>query len=338
MAGGALVLGAVPRLIRRPRPAVSATLGAGLALLLLTRPVEGAIVALPSLAFLAWRRLRARRPLGPRLWLPAALVLAAAAAWLGYYHWRVTGDPLRPPYVVWSDTYQGPDARLHPDLARYRGSPDFPPTVKLMRLFDFYLPFPIALGLAGLWWTWRSRWTRALAVAALLVVVASVAFSRAWPHYTAPVAAAVLALLTQGFRGLWLRCRPWPLRAVIALCAMLPLSLAHARGAPTFWIHAGLGREPLVRELEAMPRDHLVFVRYAEGHDASREWVYNEADIDGARVVWAREVGREEDTALVRYFAGRMVWLLEPDADPPRLFRYGGTAAPSGPARRPGTR
>jgi hypothetical protein len=318
MAGGALVYGAVPRLVRAPRAAVSAALGCGLALLLLSRPVEGAVASLPALAFLAWRRLRARRGLDAKVWLPAALVLAAAALWLGYYHWRVTGDPLRAPWLAWSDAYQSRDAALHADMRRYRGSPPHSMAERLMRLFDFYLPFPLVLGLLGLWWTWRSRWTRYLTAVAAFLVAASVALSPAWPHYTAPVAAAILAVITQGFRGLWDRCRPWPLRAGIALCAMLPLSLARSRGAPD-WFHAGLGREEIVSELDAMPGDDLVFVRYGGGHDPAREFVYNGADIDAQPVVWAREVGPEGDAALVRYFAGRRVWLLEPDESPPRL-------------------
>jgi hypothetical protein len=321
MAGGALVFGAVPRLIRADRPWASAALGAGLALLLVSRPVEGALAAVPALAFLAWRLTCAKRRLGSSVWAPAAVMLAAAMCWLGYYHWRVTGHPLRSPYGVWTDTYQGPQAALHPDLRRYHGSPELTSARKVMRLYDFYAPFPLALGLAGLWWTWRSRWTRLLAAAALAPLAVTVVFSRAWPHYTAPVAGALLALLVQGYRGLWRVCPPL-LRAGIAIYPLVPLLVTQSSAAPAFWIQAGLGRERLVRALDGTADDHLVLVRYGPDHDASREWVYNEADIDRAHVVWAREVGREEDAALLRYFAGRRVWLLEPDELPPRLGPY----------------
>ena len=46
------------------------------------------------------------------------------------------------------------------------------------------------------------------------------------------------------------------------------------------------------------------------------------ADIDGARIVWAGDLGPGENDALRRYYPDRTVWLLEPDARPPQLSRY----------------
>ncbi len=50
------------------------------------------------------------------------------------------------------------------------------------------------------------------------------------------------------------------------------------------------------------------------------EWVYNGADIDASRVVWARDLGAE-NKKLLRYYPDRTAWLLEPDSRPPRLMR-----------------
>ncbi|HEY4363831.1 MAG TPA: hypothetical protein VGN17_22880 [Bryobacteraceae bacterium] len=74
-----------------------------------------------------------------------------------------------------------------------------------------------------------------------------------------------------------------------------------------------------IATLAAAPGKQLVVVRYSERHVYQEEWVHNEADLDGAKVVWARDLGREEDQKLIGAFPGRTVWVLEPDQNPPGL-------------------
>ena len=49
------------------------------------------------------------------------------------------------------------------------------------------------------------------------------------------------------------------------------------------------GRGAVLANLKQLPGDQLVIVRYKPEHNAFAEWVYNEPDIDAAKVVWARE-------------------------------------------------
>jgi hypothetical protein len=43
--------------------------------------------------------------------------------------------------------------------------------------------------------------------------------------------------------------------------------------------------------------------------------VYNKPDIDSAKVVWARDMDKAQNHALVDYFKDRQLWLLEVDLD-----------------------
>jgi hypothetical protein len=84
----------------------------------------------------------------------------------------------------------------------------------------------------------------------------------------------------------------------------------------------GVARARVLSQLENLGGAHLVFVRYGEKHDLGDEWVYNAADIDASRVVWVRELDRESNARLIRYFGERRVWLVEPDAPAPQAVPY----------------
>jgi len=90
--------------------------------------------------------------------------------------------------------------------------------------------------------------------------------------------------------------------------------------------HAATGQRSSVgQELARAPGKQLVFVRYWPQHIFQDEWVWNAADIDNSRVVWARDLGPDEDPKLMALYPDRTVWLLEPDARPPRLSTWNAT-------------
>ena len=80
---------------------------------------------------------------------------------------------------------------------------------------------------------------------------------------------------------------------------------------PLYWTCTGdQSRTLVIQKLQAEPGKHLVIVRYNEDdlsiHD---EWVFNGADIDGAKIVWARELDKAQNEKLFAYFKDRKVWL-----------------------------
>jgi hypothetical protein len=81
-------------------------------------------------------------------------------------------------------------------------------------------------------------------------------------------------------------------------------------------------RDRILAQLAKAGGRHLVIVHYGDRHNPYKEWVYNDANIDGSPVVWARAMDADNDRNLVSYFADRQVWLLEADRVPPVLAPY----------------
>jgi hypothetical protein len=70
-------------------------------------------------------------------------------------------------------------------------------------------------------------------------------------------------------------------------------------------------RADLIQRLSALNRGQLVIVRYpTPDWQIGEEWVYNSADIDGQRVVFAHDLGVEENRPLLSYYPNREVHLL----------------------------
>jgi hypothetical protein len=81
-------------------------------------------------------------------------------------------------------------------------------------------------------------------------------------------------------------------------------------------------RAALLAHLDSLPERQLVFVRYKPDHNTLIEWVYNIANIDNSKVVWARDMGQTENEELLRYYKDRRSWPLEPDEKSPKLSPY----------------
>jgi len=121
-------------------------------------------------------------------------------------------------------------------------------------------------------------------------------------------------------------------RSSVLVCLLLagvrvfaqPLGLALPRW-PTMWYGTeplGLPRAQVARQMDLLPGKQLAIVRYSLEHAPFDDWVYNRADIDASKVVWAREMSAANNRDLLRYFHDRQVWLVEPDFTPPRVSPY----------------
>ncbi len=56
-------------------------------------------------------------------------------------------------------------------------------------------------------------------------------------------------------------------------------------------------------------------MHYSPWHNLHDEWVNNLADIDGSKVLWARDMGPDRNSELIKYFSDRTVWLVKPEEE-----------------------
>ncbi len=271
------------------------------------------------------------------------LVLLPTVLWMGYYNFRLTGDPFRLAYQVHESTYgaaplflwQPPKAAPpynHQTLSEfhagwtvngYLSQRSFSGWTrgaiwKIKSLWLFFLGFLFTPFVIALPYMWRRRKVKfALGVCGLLMVVL---LTETWiyPHYAAPVTCLVILLLVESLRqtrvAKW-RGRPIGKSLVRAVLPMLLFSaiVPFALAQPLKQSGWHLERARLLKALEQRPGRHLVIVRYGPGHSPHQEWVYNRADIDAARVVWARGMNPQADRKLLDYFKDRTFWLLQVD-------------------------
>jgi hypothetical protein len=128
------------------------------------------------------------------------------------------------------------------------------------------------------------------------------------------------------WKGKWLGqsvVRAIPLLCLATVIIRVTAIYAHATIEEP-WPRGNMPRAELLHRLENMPGQHLIVVRYAASHLPDPEWVYNAADIDTSKVVWARDMGEQQNQELLQYFKNRDVWLLDPDESPPKLSPYPG--------------
>lgn len=369
--GGALLFGGLRRTLARPSYLHSFVLALGLAILATSRPFEGVVAAVPSavllLVHIVRRHQAGQRDSLRLIVLPIVLALIATALLLISFNRATTGDFFRHPHQLYAETYmtapyflfQAPRPRPdynHPEMARLhdrweRGlyERQLTPggwleekTLMLSMAWRFYLGVGLSIPLLLLFRARSDPW--------LLFAVGSLAFYLLvnlfmmppnLPHYSAPLAPLLFFLVVLGVQSTY-ESRRWQnigfhLRRALPTLGLMTLGLALIEpqglwsGPNPKW---HLERARILQELEEQGGQHLIIVRYRRQppmHYPHDEWVYNEADIDSADVIWAREMSAWKTRRLLRYFRGRQIWLLEADVEKPQLVPYPRPSSPPAP-------
>lgn len=81
-------------------------------------------------------------------------------------------------------------------------------------------------------------------------------------------------------------------------------------------------RDEVAKSLTDQGGKHVILVHYTGSQSPHEEWVYNSADIDAQDVIWAHDLGRVDNAALLEYYKGRKIWRFQPDMNPTWLDPY----------------
>ncbi|MGH9645292.1 MAG: hypothetical protein ACRD4E_00625 [Bryobacteraceae bacterium] len=338
--GGALVVGALGRLLRGKSAGVY--LSAGALILYVTRPYEGGVLCLAALGILTFQFFKS----GPdqrRIWLrtvilPNVAVLLAAIPLMAWYNLRTTGRLADLPYLEYSRQYDqvptlwflnpyGPKVYSNANSQALHNSErnDYerirhlsPSRIFVFEVLGFLLAgvwlqfLTFGLLLLGIPWARmhkRKKWLVTLLGAGAVSLMLEVWMNG---HYSAPYTAVELILIVAAGRALWYRLAATRWRGPVFLTALIilfvPLGVDYAgalQARPT-------ERGRLERKLESQGGRHLVFVNYDRGNrDWMFEWVYNGADLNAAPVLFAHLQSDAENRRLIEHFPGRTVWIVE---------------------------
>lgn len=324
--GGALYFGGIRHSAKTIRFGNSLLLASGIFILANSRPFEGFMVCLISIPMLIKIIIDGVKEEGGRkttrqFIAPVSVACIVTLAWILSYNAALTGDPLKFYYLNWSA-----DSATVDMIRSYSGSPPLPYLSKLKRYWGFFVGPFLSLALVGVVVMLSRKKLIFESLAVVIMVAVSVFYSRAWPHYLAPVACLIYLLIFLGFyeiTQLELFRNKRVADGIFALILIVHFVLASLgtyaifeKGPARPFIGKLRVRQEIIHKLKGEPGKDLMIVSYGPEHNSHEEWVYNRADIDNADIVWARDLGQEKNQRLLSYFKDRTVWVLYPDRKP----------------------
>ena len=253
--------------------------------------------------------------------MPISVVLILIGTAMGFYNFRVTGNALRLPYQVHEETYAVAPVFIWQDLRpepayRHREIRDFHADYITLYFAQHSLSGFLEKNIGFIWeavkyylnvfaipllalcpliqWALRNGWARRALIVYAVLLPGLMLSTVSAVHYPAPITGLnyflVLSAMRLGRRRykragqimLWLL----PCLAIAALAAsVIYATITTDSSSP--W---HLQRARFLVQLGQDESRHLIVVKYGPLHSVNDEWVYNEAEIDRAKVIWARDM------------------------------------------------
>ena len=264
------------------------------------------------------------------------------------------------PYFVWQNPRPEPAYR-HTDLRRfyYVGELQFyhgfdTPTgfvkqslIKGMFTCFFFSGFALLPPLMLVRRVFLDRRIRFLVLSMLVLAAGMVIQIFIIPHYVAPFTAALYAIGLQAMRHLWVwKPEGKPVgqtigRMCVTVCVVtaalrlfaVPLGFPFKEWPVMNWNFTwygpdrfGMERHDIEQALEKLPGKQLAMVYHGTRRNVIDEWVYNSADIDSQKVVWARDMDVRDNAELIEHYKDRHIWLVNADTTPATLIPYSAPA------------
>jgi hypothetical protein len=347
--GSALLLGSAKRLIRRCTYQRGAIMAIAMALLLNVRPYECAVLSL-GLSVWVFRAAVCKQPRSLKILASSVLpILLITFAAMGYYNWRITGSSLQMPYAVHAKQYDSAPPfwfqKAHPKWDyRHHNLLDFhvwemntyldlqdssfrvQALAQRLKVIVFWF---FDLSMIALLWLIPSVRRRSLLPILALIAVMLVAFLlTTWlnSNYISVAVPLYFIILTECLRRASRFTIP---RTKLLIGPLLVIALAIGTFA---WAlqdlqpfdlndsNYGYVREKMINDLSTTQDRHVIFVHYGPEHPRAEEWIYNDADIPNARIIWAHDMGPADNKTLIRQYPGRRLWKLEADVIPQKLM------------------
>src|SRR5438132_1279760 len=327
---GALTLAAAGRLRTKPSWQMSVVLGVGVVILANNRPFEGLVLCV-GIGMLLLRQPIVRVA-------PAGLVVVAAGlGFIAFHNHVITGNAFLLPFSLYEQRYDPVPtfiwqkarpiphygnaelAHVYEDqyLAHYREVHArgglVKATLEKIRVIDNALfgptnlpnprPLFLLLLIAAVPLLREDHNSRLPALVLLLFAFAPLSIGGWMPsHFVGPAVAAGVCLMMLLVRRLFVAS---PLLAT----AVLVLFFANS-GLMWFWVQThDVGfetkRRAIAESLLARGGHHLIIVA-PDVFDA----VYNVADLNGAPIVWAHDLGGAPNARLIAYYRDRGIWYL----------------------------
>jgi hypothetical protein len=356
-AAGCLVFGSLPRLVKEATTRNALALGGGLTIHILVRPYESIFLVIGIVLYLIPSVKIVMRAMP----LVVVAVLAALGTtlvqnknittqWttlpyqLSQYQYGVPAPlTFQPNPVPHRDLTPQQQLEYKSQLAFREGDRDTMKTFLLrleyrVRFYRFFFLAPLFLAVAAFCCVAVREYRFSWVVLVLLIFALGINFFPAFQlHYLGALTCLFVLISVVGLQQI-ARWSPEASSLILLLCFVHGIfwygmhlfeddEVAPAMIQYETWDsinHRNPERRIFVnQQLAEIPGRLLVFVRYSPRHIFQDEWVYNEASLDSARIVWARDFGPQENESLRVLYPDRQSLLLEPDTRPlPQLSSY----------------